>query len=129
MLDFAYAVLSSYLPIFFFLMIRRPPRSTLFPYTTLFRSRAGIQIFLQIRVSWRDLLHYLIVRPILGKQCHSQRYESRYYNNCYSNSRIHHDLLSGVGLWHNCDDANHSELSMIPAEVLVFPRHGKPSAE
>src|SRR2546422_5108955 len=26
---------------FFFLMIRRPPRSTLFPYTTLFRSRSG----------------------------------------------------------------------------------------
>src|SRR5438552_13388196 len=26
--------------IFFFLLIRRPPRSTLFPYTTLFRSRA-----------------------------------------------------------------------------------------
>src|SRR5215469_14130102 len=27
---------------FFFLMIRRPPRSTLFPYTTLFRSSAPI---------------------------------------------------------------------------------------
>src|SRR5256885_12252797 len=27
-----------YTYIFFFLMIRRPPRSTLFPYTTLFRS-------------------------------------------------------------------------------------------
>src|SRR3712207_8048297 len=26
---------------FFFLMIRRPPRSTLFPYTTLFRSPSG----------------------------------------------------------------------------------------
>src|SRR2546422_7765225 len=26
--------------LFFFLMIRRPPRSTLFPYTTLFRSQA-----------------------------------------------------------------------------------------
>src|SRR6266850_5063228 len=26
---------------FFFLMIRRPPRSTLFPYTTLFRSLAA----------------------------------------------------------------------------------------
>src|SRR3712207_7196202 len=26
---------------FFFLMIRRPPRSTLFPYTTLFRSAIG----------------------------------------------------------------------------------------
>src|SRR5262245_64518118 len=28
---------------FFSLMIRRPPRSTLFPYTTLFRSRACLQ--------------------------------------------------------------------------------------
>src|SRR5256885_10512405 len=27
-----------YFLLFFFLMIRRPPRSTLFPYTTLFRS-------------------------------------------------------------------------------------------
>src|SRR3990172_5476610 len=26
----------------FFLMIRRPPRSTLFPYTTLFRSEANV---------------------------------------------------------------------------------------
>src|SRR6266481_2648742 len=29
-----------FFPFFFFLMIRRPPRSTLFPYTTLFRPRA-----------------------------------------------------------------------------------------
>src|SRR5437764_3695355 len=28
--------------IFFFLMIRRPPRSTLFPYTTLFRSGKSV---------------------------------------------------------------------------------------
>src|SRR6478736_4354500 len=28
--------------VFFFLMIRRPPRSTLFPYTTLFRSGLGL---------------------------------------------------------------------------------------
>src|SRR6478609_11596540 len=27
---------------FFFLMIRRPPRSTLFPYTTLFRSHSAV---------------------------------------------------------------------------------------
>src|SRR5437016_13685462 len=33
---------------FFFLMIRRPPRSTLFPYTTLFRSRR--------RTSWRGYI-------------------------------------------------------------------------
>src|SRR3712207_9507795 len=29
---------------FFFLMIRRPPRSTLFPYTTLFRSRKRVEL-------------------------------------------------------------------------------------
>src|SRR5438876_12439611 len=29
---------------FFFLMIRRPPRSTLFPYTTLFRSGPGASL-------------------------------------------------------------------------------------
>src|SRR2546422_7850747 len=29
---------------FFFLMIRRPPRSTLFPYTTLFRSLLEVRV-------------------------------------------------------------------------------------
>src|SRR5690554_6988937 len=33
-------------PLFFFLMIRPPPRSTLFPYTTLFRSKGEIFGFL-----------------------------------------------------------------------------------
>src|ERR1039457_7515156 len=32
--------------LFFFLMIRRPPRSTLFPYTTLFRS--GNRLFMSM---------------------------------------------------------------------------------
>src|SRR6266576_5618848 len=32
------AYVNSYLSLFFFLMIPHPPRSTLFPYTTLFRS-------------------------------------------------------------------------------------------
>src|SRR2546430_13376177 len=31
--------------LFFFLMIRRPPRSTLFPYTTLFRSQSQTNPF------------------------------------------------------------------------------------
>src|SRR2546430_8166412 len=34
-------VVSAWWSVFFFLMIRRPPRSTLFPYTTLFRSSTG----------------------------------------------------------------------------------------
>src|SRR3989454_5920477 len=32
--------------LFFFLMIRRPPRSTLFPYTTLFRSKKVLELAL-----------------------------------------------------------------------------------
>src|SRR2546430_13476306 len=39
---------------FFFLMIRRPPRSTLFPYTTLFRSGRG-----------EDVVGELVVGPVL----------------------------------------------------------------
>src|SRR5215208_7244146 len=46
--------------IFFFLMIRRPPRSTLFPYTTLFRPPraaprcAGLGVRRRARARWRD---------------------------------------------------------------------------
>src|SRR2546430_8213778 len=34
--------MNSFVLLFFFLMIRRPPRSTLFPYTTLFRSLVAL---------------------------------------------------------------------------------------
>src|SRR2546421_13022452 len=37
------AILAEHFVCFFFLMIRRPPRSTLFPYTTLFRSHLGVE--------------------------------------------------------------------------------------
>src|SRR2546430_11684560 len=38
--------------LFFFLMIRRPPRSTLFPYTTLFRSRTSWEFFKRSPPLW-----------------------------------------------------------------------------
>src|SRR2546430_8123198 len=48
--------------VFFFLMIRRPPRSTLFPYTTLFRSaELGARMFLvgrreePLRETWDEI--------------------------------------------------------------------------
>src|SRR2546422_4628964 len=40
---------------FFFLMIRRPPRSTLFPYTTLFRSLQLLQPVLRVAEGGRVL--------------------------------------------------------------------------
>src|SRR2546426_12739047 len=39
---------------FFFLMIRRPPRSTLFPYTTLFRSVLAKILVLRVNLNSRD---------------------------------------------------------------------------
>src|SRR3712207_7415604 len=53
---------------FFFLMIRRPPRSTLFPYTTLFRSSRATR-----SVRWhchRGLRH----RCVHGRQVELDRY-------------------------------------------------------
>ena len=47
---------------FFFLMIRRPPRSTLFPYTTLFRSGGVWNILTPMREIWPSSL------PRLGKK-------------------------------------------------------------
>src|SRR5438552_16897264 len=50
---------------FFFLMIRRPPRSTLFPYTTLFRSRVAAAVVLrrqQLRQLERLGVEYGVLR-------------------------------------------------------------------
>src|SRR6266511_4183232 len=46
--------------LFFFLMIRRPPRSTLFPYTTLFRS--------QLRLARRHRDRIRAPLGVLGEQ-------------------------------------------------------------
>src|SRR2546430_9142625 len=57
-----------FLQFFFFLMIRRPPRSTLFPYTTLFRSLDD----------WPRILPHggLLIRDLAGDLYHLGRPES-----------------------------------------------------
>src|SRR2546425_10753413 len=45
---------SSIISFFFFLMIRRPPRSTLFPYTTLFRSTVTVGQTIQLVATPKD---------------------------------------------------------------------------
>src|SRR3989442_5325690 len=48
---------------FFFLMIRRPPRSTLFPYTTLFRSAGLVSLLLQVSEVIDTVLGRGLARP------------------------------------------------------------------
>src|SRR5256885_7262400 len=50
---------------FFFLMIRRPPRSTLFPYTTLFRSLNDVVALPDI-VEAVELHHHVMHRVLAG---------------------------------------------------------------
>src|SRR2546430_10056527 len=53
---------------FFFLMIRRPPRSTLFPYTTLFRSIPGFRGGDRTRIDLPDAQERLLERIVaVGK--------------------------------------------------------------
>src|ERR1041385_9300752 len=60
---------------FFFLMIRRPPRSTLFPYTTLFRSHDG-------RRYPSDLRHDDGERARIRSEEHTSELQSRLHLVC-----------------------------------------------
>src|SRR2546422_2318049 len=69
--------------LFFFLMIRRPPRSTLFPYTTLFRSHAPIEDFasgtslldIHAQVSRASIANQSAFRYILAGYHHAYRHD------------------------------------------------------
>src|SRR3989442_8340914 len=61
---------------FFFLMIRRPPRSTLFPYTTLFRSRSSFHRSCGARSigwPWRNFFQILCSVLFCERSMHSRR--------------------------------------------------------
>src|SRR3712207_7053974 len=82
---------------FFFLMIRRPPRSTLFPYTTLFRSADAIFVELDaagghaaprgtVDIPLLDEPWKLVVPPgaLLGRDRKSTRLNSSHANISYA---------------------------------------------
>src|SRR2546429_4324716 len=73
---------------FFFLMIRRPPRSTLFPYTTLFRSLAPAGTpevagtVLEIRITRGPENHLVLsFRPVRSEE-HTSELQSRLHLVC-----------------------------------------------
>src|SRR5687768_18269947 len=61
---------------FFFLMIRRPPRSTLFPYTTLFRSPV------RGRDTVPDLAKFFHVGALIRSEEHTSELQSRLHLVC-----------------------------------------------
>src|SRR3712207_8490455 len=50
----------------FFLMIRRPPRSTLFPYTTLFRSLLAVVVIFTAIVAGHQLTPFVALLTVTG---------------------------------------------------------------
>src|SRR5699024_12475305 len=71
---------SSFSPFFFFLLIRPPPRPTLFPYTTLFRSEKKAR---EVDGLFREYLHFsvnfYIGSPVLVRsEEHTSELQSRF---------------------------------------------------
>src|SRR5438874_5357563 len=90
---------------FFFLMIRRPPRSTLFPYTTLFRS-------LLLDLGWWVPGNKNHLTPVVGRsEEHTSELQSR------------RDLVCRL-LLEKKKKTNHSEL-IKSYQKLPMPKHTK----
>src|SRR3989442_4585132 len=63
---------------FFFLMIRRPPRSTLFPYTTLFRSPDGLRRIQPVQLPADGVPVIALHQPVLHRsEEHTSELQSR----------------------------------------------------
>src|SRR5437870_10929513 len=82
LVSFSILILSvyCYVSFFFFLMIRRPPRSTLFPYTTLFRSICGFPHPLELtlnKVDFRTLTGTGQTRKVNRSEEHTSELQSR----------------------------------------------------
>src|SRR3712207_7186952 len=63
-------------------MIRRPPRSTLFPYTTLFRSRQGDTLTLAVNATTNLPAWVSYVGPLARSEEHTSELQSRQYLVC-----------------------------------------------
>src|ERR1041384_8698283 len=94
---------SSFFFCFFFLMIRRPPRSTLFPYTTLFRSELPRAPEWRLRAhpnrwyrseehtSELQSLAYLVCRLLLEKK---KKKNNNTHNNQIARDTVDSDIAS-----------------------------------
>src|SRR6266852_4183340 len=97
---------------FFFLMIRRPPRSTLFPYTTLFRSLCSPS-------AGRDLLTIAAVGPVLP-----QRRRISHIRNADTH-RLGHEPYVWFGLFCQRETVRRPRAPAREVPVVVFRKEGR----
>src|SRR2546425_9323138 len=76
----------SFILFFFFLMIRRPPRSTLFPYTTLFRSFNRQKKIVHTNIQGLAKMEFFVASslamPVLRSEEHTSELQSLAYLVC-----------------------------------------------
>src|SRR5438874_13811462 len=84
----------SQLYLFFFLMIRRPPRSTLFPYTTLFRSVPSPALFTYVAVRHTLLAAGVDDRDRKSTRLNSSHVEISYAVFCLKKKKGHYVLFA-----------------------------------
>src|SRR5256886_16003492 len=83
--------------VFFFLMIRRPPRSTLFPYTTLFRNTEAYELYLMGRYHFNK---HTIEDWVKGIECFEKAIEIEpEYAPAYAQIGVTYVALSFFGLF------------------------------
>src|SRR5258708_39460058 len=108
-------------------MIRRPPRSTLFPYTTLFRSYHTVYCSIDIDQLWgEDTLPYTgrmmipLVIPGLAR-AFPEGAESLHYSSCEFHTRV--TEMKVITRHESPDTLILIEVPVLPGGAKCFPKH------
>src|SRR2546422_10469868 len=101
--------------LFFFLMIRRPPRSTLFPYTTLFRSYLSLD---------QGLVDELVIRYLEGRARASAPLDRVTFLRLFDLTSIQRNLkAAGRFVYISLEKRNDSYLQHIPRTLGYVRRN------
>src|ERR1022692_976304 len=99
-------------------MIRRPPRSTLFPYTTLFRSMSGEEFEISYPLSRDDSALPLIDRK--STRLNSSHLVISYAVFCLKKKSGPCDFADARCPLHAIDDVLHAGIEVLHAEAVFF---------
>src|SRR2546429_9809430 len=105
-------------------MIRRPPRSTLFPYTTLFRSGDNLLALRALMPLYAGQVKCIYIDPPYNTQSAFEHYDdklehSQWLSMMYPRIVLLRDLLSEDGsIWVSIDDREGHYLKVLMDEVF-----------